>query len=100
MAKILTALVLTAGFVDISKAITGVDPVELANDINELAFERDAAIKEAQQAKADLNDALALNDKHIATIEGLHDGVPQIVVTKGEETFKVDNAVFGLGLRN
>lgn len=92
---ILTAHVIAAGADAINKAIAKASLADVAADILDIEAEKVAAIAKAEQAEADLNDALALNDKHVATIEGLHEGAPQIVVAKDEETFTVDNTVYG-----
>lgn len=97
MAKILTVLVLAAGIADIAKAITGAKPEDLAADILEIEAAKAEAIKIAEQAKADLDDALALNDKHVATIEDItkngktNTPAPQATVS----TFEHDGETYG-----
>lgn len=92
---ILTALVIAAGADAINKAISAANLADVAADILDIEAEKVAALAKAEQAETDLEDALALNDKHVATIEGLHVGAPQIVVARDEENFTVDNAVYG-----
>jgi len=102
MAKILTVLVLAAGIADIATAIKGANPEDLAADILELATEKADALAKAEAAQKELDDAVALNDKHVKAIEKLSKKAPKEdkPTEPVKPEFEVDGVTWGFKLQS
>ena len=99
MAKILIATLFVAGATAVAEAISKSTPVDIAIDILELATEKNDALAKLQQAETDLNDTLALNEKHEAEIERLSKIAPVVIMQSGsalkDQSFKVGKDEYG-----
>lgn len=102
MAKILTIAILAAGIADIATAIKGANPEDLAADILELAAEKAAALGKAEAALKELDDAVALNDKHVKAIEKLSKKAPKEdkPTEPVKPEFEVDGVTWGFKLQS